>query len=175
MSTILTLYASESGKVAKIIKDKDVSVLDQMPDAESKSYLNKIFDHEYERDPDTYEHPEGDKYIFAFHELCKMSATKSTSIECSVDDEQTPEFWHFVWSDWEPEDFLELPLSPDGLPAVTYKDSTMLQKYIDQLKGVEANGGYDSRFLKIDDLREIISFLQDSTSAGTDVFVFISE
>lgn len=169
------MYAIESEKVAEIIKDKDASVADQIPDTESKTYLQKIFDHEYDRDPDTYEHPEGDKYIAAFHELCKGAAEKSLSIECSVDNEQTPELWNLVWSDWEPEDFLELPLSPEGLPAVTYKNSTALQRYTDKLKEVEAGGGYDSSFLRQEDLKEITRFLQECAGSGMDVFIFISE
>jgi hypothetical protein len=61
-------------------------------------------------------------FIRAFQALSELSSKPRITLEIYDDDEKTPELWNFIWSDWEPTEAFNLPLSPFGAPAVTYKD-----------------------------------------------------
>jgi hypothetical protein len=133
-------------------------------------------DKHYPRDPNTLQSPDGAKVVAAFEALCKSVAEQSLTLECYIDDEQTPELWEFVWSDWEPEDYFELPLSPYGTPAVTYKDAAATKKFIAVLEGVKKTGGYKNQhFFSNSNLDSLVAFLEESAAHHRGVFVFISE
>jgi hypothetical protein len=105
--------------------------------------------------------------------LCKKTATTSATLELYEDEEETPELWNFIWSDWEPEDPFELPLSPNGSPAVTFKDSQAAAIWLSRFDKVQKAGGYDSRYLSSDDLARLILVLQEALKQSSDVFAFI--
>jgi hypothetical protein len=175
-SHFLTLYVAPLGKLSIIIGSKDLANLAALGIAEGSAerpYIEKLIQRDYVRDPETFEAEDGAPLIRALAALCKKTATTSVTLELYEDEEETPELWNFIWSDWEPEDPFELPLSPNGSPAVTFKDSKAAAVWLSRFEKVKKAGGYDSRYLSSDDLARLILVLQEALKQSSDVFAFI--
>jgi hypothetical protein len=154
------------------MKREPLATLNQIPDLETRRFAERIMIGDYSRDPETWEHPEGHMFIRAFQALSELSSKSRTTLEIYDDDERTPELWNFIWSNWEPTEAFDLPLSPFGAP-ITYKDREAIVKYLNQFKHVRESGAYDSNFISATNLDLLISVLETAVVDGPGVFVFI--
>jgi hypothetical protein len=172
-SHFLSLHIGSPAKISQLVEREAAATLNQIPDLETRGFAERIMRSDYTLDPETWEHPEGDRFIRAFHALSELSSNSRITLEIYDDDERTPELWNFIWSDWEPAGEFALPLSPSGAPAVTYKDRGAIAKYLDQFRRVRESGGYDTGLVSSTVLDALISFLETAVTDGPGVFVFI--
>jgi hypothetical protein len=175
-SHFLTLYVAPLEKLSAIVGSKDLAKLDALSIAEEaaeRQYIDRLIQRDYARDKDTFEAEDGAQLIRALAALCEKTASTRATLEIYDDEEETPELWNFIWSEWEPEDPFELPLSPDGSPAVTFKDSHAAAVWLSRFERVKEAGGYDSRYLNAGDLATLIRLLQEAVQQSAGVFAFI--
>jgi hypothetical protein len=145
----------------------------EIPDGETREFVVKILTGDFTRDPKTHEDEDGGKFVLALRAMSERVSPEKVTFELYEDDERTPELWNFIWSEWEPCDPIHLPLSPYGVPAVTFKGPEVIGEYIEQFKSVASSGGYDERFVSSAVLDSMISFLERTSRRGSGVFVFI--
>jgi len=172
-SHFLTLHIGSPAGISALMEGAPQATLEQIPDLETRRFAERIVTGDYSRDAETLEHPEGHMFIRAFKALSELSAGSQVTLELYDDDERTPELWDFIWSDWEPTEVFDLPLSPFGAPALTYKDRAAVVKYVEEFKQVRASGGYASELMASAELDALISTLETVAADGPGVFVFI--
>jgi len=149
-SHFLTLYAAPLDKVSAIVGCKDAEKLTALgiaEDADERPYIERLIQGQYARDPETFEAEDGAELVRALAVLCEKTASAQVTLELYEDEEETPDLWAFIWSEWEPADPFELPLSPDGAPAVTYKDPAVAADWLRRFEAVKKAGGYGTRYL----------------------------
>ena len=151
----------------------ELAALGIAEDAPERPYIEQLIRRDYARDPDTFEAEDGAHLVRALAALCEKTASKKATLELYEGEEETPELWNFIWSEWEPENPFELPLSPYGSPAVTFKDSHAAAVWLNRFETVKEAGGYDSRYLNADDLATLILILQEAVQQSAGVFAFI--
>ena len=175
-SHFLRLYVAPLEKLSAIVGSKDLAKLAALgiaDDDAERPYIERLIQRDYARDPDTFEAEDGAQVVRALAALCEKTASKKATLELYEDEEETPELWNFIWSDWEPGDPFELPLSPDGSPAVTFRDSDAAAEWLSRFERVKEAGGYDSRYLNAGDLATLILMLQEAVQQSAGVFAFI--
>jgi hypothetical protein len=132
----------------------------------------RLAQRDYQRDPKTWQHADADLLIQALREVTALLSNGSQQIELHADEDETPELWDFIWSEWEPSDALQLPLSPHGVPAVTYKDSTSAARYAERFKALRARGGYARRKLAPTQLDALVAALDEAANAERGLFAY---
>ncbi len=175
-SNFLSLYSLEVDKLQEAFDAKKRELLEQIVDPEKRKYATKIVEHDYSRDSKTHENPDGAQFIYAFQALVAVLAKHTLTIECYVDDEETPELFRFAWGESAANNYSDLPLSPYGTPAFKYKNVESLETFLTELENVNTAEGYaNKRYLRDEDLEELISFLKQTIASKCGMFVFVSE
>jgi hypothetical protein len=172
-SHFLTLHTGSPDAISTLKKKDHRELLDHVKDPALRDFVVKILEENFTRDSKTLEHPDGHHFVRAFEVLSQFVCKQAVTLELYDDDEETPELWNFIWSEWEPEDYFFIPLSPYGTPKVTYKNNQALVKYLDQFKSVRKNGGYQNNFVGPKELDSLISTIESAIHQGLGVFVFI--
>jgi hypothetical protein len=170
------MYRTALDGLASIVGSHDpakLAALGFAEDDDARPYLEKLIQGDYARDPDTFEAEDGAELIRALAALCEKTSSGQVTLELYEDEDETPDLWNFIWSDWEPDDPFELPLSPDGAPAVTFKDSNAAAAWLSRFEKVKSAGGYARRYLSPDELDSMLEFLRDTVKQSSGVFAFI--
>ena len=133
-SHFVTLYVCPLEKVRAMVGSHDRDLLHQIDKdrrKEQEQALNELIDGTYKKE----ENPRAGALIRAFEQLCKSASTHSVNIEMYDDEEEAPLLWRLCW---EGEDSIELPMSDDGTPALTYHSPDGTQALLKNFRSFNA-------------------------------------
>lgn len=140
-------------------------------DPDELRHLELLGSRAYTRDEGSWESPDAPELIRAFRRVCEHVGGPASSIEAYEDEEETLTLWNLVWSEWDGTDVLELPLSPHGVPAVTWHGPQKVLEFLSEF--TDASIPRNAEFLSDQQLRSLLAALSNASKRGLGVFVFV--
>jgi hypothetical protein len=129
----------------------------------------------FTRDSKTLESPNAPLIIRAFERICRHFASADLTIEAYEDEDRTPLLWDFVWSEWDGGDDLGLPLSPYGVPAVTWHGPGRVVELLSSFESLHSEGEWDRDCLSLESLDLLLCTLRGARAHQQGVFVFTEQ
>lgn len=178
MTHTLYLYQTPWQPLLDAIAANDTSVVSEVCekaslDSNEKECLLRILRKEYERDPDTWEHPDGQHLVRAFAALCRYFANKTATIELYEDEDESRLLWFLCWDEWDGDDPFQIPLSPHGCPSVTFHGPDRLTAINEELQKVRAQDNSYSNHISDEELTSLIEFIDQAIVDNQGVFAHI--
>ncbi|GAB1643190.1 hypothetical protein [Krasilnikovia sp. MM14-A1259] len=179
-SNFMSIYVCDMDEVSRAVGCRDQAVArslietaDEPLTSSMEHAIHALVERSYSRDPKTFQHETGPAVIRAFERVCAISSSASVTVEMYDDEEESPLLWNFIWDEWDGDDTLELPLSPHGVPAVTWHGPARTTRYLAAFEELRSSGSSDEEYLGEDEIDEIIEALQSAGAEGKGVFVFV--
>jgi hypothetical protein len=175
MSYFLNIYECEHEQISHLVKSgvksEDFKTINDKTDTLHHSMLLKLFSNDYSRDPQTWESPDANGLIMALEEVCQFVSDDKTVIEFYLDEEHAPEMLTFCFNDWDVEDDFSLPISPDGTPAIIYRDNKSLNGYLSKFKEMLSSGDYDEEYLPEEELELLIEVISKAVAKNKGLLI----
>lgn len=168
-SHFITLHACALENVRSMLGSRDRAILKRLENDERNEHeqaLGELIDGTYDKDDSA----QSAGLIRAFELLCKLVSKHSVTIEMYDDEEEAPLLWSLCW---EGEDAIELPISDEGTPAVTYHAPGTVKKLLPEFQKLKKKGGYDEQYLNSDSLADILKALEAASSMKCGLFGFV--
>ena len=175
MSYYLNIYVVSHEEISDLLQEDPSVVRSKLAEALGESeerFLGKLLIKNYERDPDTWESEDANGLIMSLERLCDFAANEKSTIDFYLDEDRLPELWSFSFNDWDEVNDFELPVSPQGTPAVIYRDNRSLIEYLERFKSMVAGGDFDESCISADSLKDLINIVESSVRNNDGLFIF---
>lgn len=170
-SKFMSIYVADLAEIERVVGSGDADLVGRL-EGEATEELGSLVDGDYPKDEQ--EDERAADLIRALEILCLQLCPSRTTIEMNDDREETPLLWDFLWSGWEGGNPLRLPVSPWGTPAVTWHGPDRVARYRGEFERWRAGGVGNERFIRVDELDDLVAILTEAVEEGRGVFVFYS-
>ncbi|QBG34931.1 hypothetical protein [Litorilituus sediminis] len=171
MSYFLNIYECEHDIINRTIVSKEDCVIQASTSSIQVDNLNKLYSKSYTRDPETLESDDAIELLEAFEFICKQKNKGAETVELYLNDDY-PIMEEFIFNDWDVNNDFGLPLSPNGTPAVIYRNSSSLNSFLSTFKEMIENEDYDEDFIAEDELNKLNSMINHAIKSRNGLFIF---